>query len=189
MDSVLFSLCFFQNLPLSFGKNTRLQRPIARIFPRSSPPSQTFAPRLPPRLPIDTLLRRLVRAPDYPAIPPFSPGSAARSSCGGTPRRRTDRRSHQSSPAPPPPAPHGTGPMGAPFLFIQTAEVNSAVCKVLSPTKRLYGASAPPHLRWGPYGEAAAALFRCLIILWRHVRASDKPPISSIKPSSTASSP
>ncbi len=150
MDSVLFSLCFFQNLPLAFGKNTRLQRPIARIFPRSSPPSQTFAPRLPPRLPIDPLLRRLVRAPDYPAIPPFSPGSAARSSCGGTPRRRTDRRSHQSSPVPPPPAPHGTGPMGAPFLFIQTAEVNSAVCKVLSPTKRLYGASAPPHLRWGP---------------------------------------
>jgi len=78
--------------------------------------------------------------------------------------------------------------MGAPFLFIQTAEVNSAVCKVLSPTKRLYGASAPPHLRWGPYGEAAA-LFRCLIILWRHAKASDKPPISSIKPSSTASSP
>ena len=28
--------------------------------------------------------------------------------------------------------------MGGPFLFIQTAEVNSAVCKVLSPTKRLY---------------------------------------------------
>ena len=37
-----------------------------------------------------------------------------------------------------------------PAILKCSAEVNSACAKVLPAAKRLYGASAPPHLRWGP---------------------------------------
>ena len=59
------------------------------------------------------------------------------------------------------------------------------------------GPSSPASLRRHPAeaGQragssrypAGSSRFRRSIILWRHVRASDKPPISSIRPSSTAS--
>src|SRR5699024_8007642 len=43
---------------------------------------------------------------------------------------------------------------GTPF-FLCSAEINSACAEVLPAAKRSYGASAPPHLRWGPGDNAA----------------------------------
>ncbi len=63
-----------------------------------------------------------------------------------------------------------------------------SLLKLLPLAKLLFGADTPPRLR-GPYGGEVAALLFSSTIWWRHFSASDRPPISSIRPSFTASSP
>ena len=75
---------------------------------------------------------------------------------------------------------------GDPF-FSCSGELNSP-CAILH-SGRITALIAPPHRRWGPYGEDSAELF-CSSIIWcRLSSASASPPMRSIRPSSTASSP
>ena len=59
-----------------------------------------------------------------------------------------------SSPAHPPPVsprffPFDGPSNGSPFFYC-SAEINSASAKIFALQKCLFGADAPPHLRWGP---------------------------------------